>query len=154
MTPWSALLPPDAYTRAVPRGGAGATYPPGYRGDPTKERAPPRHGRLSERSSLAMPEPICSDRSANSARPRPSPSGSTATSCAGSPNATPAPCRWWCGGCTTPSPPADVRARCTHGWPAAVEARSADPYWIDENMRPIPDHYHAHARRRIDWTRP
>ena len=53
-----------------------------------------------------------------------------------------------------PDPPAAVRDTLHAQLAAAVEARSADPYWIDENMRSIPDHYHAHARRRIDWTRP
>ena len=51
-----------------------------------------------------------------------------------------------------PNPPDDVRQQLHVLLIAAVEARSADPYWIDENMRSIPDHYHAHARRRIDWT--
>jgi hypothetical protein len=26
-------------------------------------------------------------------------------------------------------------------------------FWIDDTLRSIPDHYHAHARRRPDWTR-
>jgi hypothetical protein len=51
-----------------------------------------------------------------------------------------------------PNPPDAVRERLHAVLIATVEARSADPYWIDENMRSIPDHYHAHARRRIDWT--
>jgi hypothetical protein len=29
-----------------------------------------------------------------------------------------------------------------------VGARFADEIWIDENMRSIPTHYHAHARPR------
>ena len=52
-----------------------------------------------------------------------------------------------------PDPPAEIREQLHARLVAAVEARSADPYWIDENMRSIPDHYHAHARRRIDWNR-
>jgi hypothetical protein len=52
-----------------------------------------------------------------------------------------------------PEPPADVRAVLHERLAAVLDARSADPYWIDENMRSIPDHYHAHARPRIDWTR-
>ena len=28
-----------------------------------------------------------------------------------------------------------------------------DGHYYDDHMRNIPDHYHAHARRRIDWTR-
>ncbi len=52
-----------------------------------------------------------------------------------------------------PDPPADVRQVLHERLTAVVEARSVDPFWIDENMRSIPDHYHAHARPRIDWTR-
>jgi len=51
-----------------------------------------------------------------------------------------------------PAPPPEIRAVLHERLAAAVEARSAEPYWIDDNMRSIPDHYHAHARRRIDWT--
>ena len=53
-----------------------------------------------------------------------------------------------------PDPPAEIRERLLALLAAAVEQRSTDPYWIDENMRSIPGHYHAHARRRLDWTRP
>ena len=53
-----------------------------------------------------------------------------------------------------PAPPAEIRELLHARLVAAVEARSDDAYWIDENMRSIPDHYHAHARRRIDWNRP
>jgi hypothetical protein len=52
-----------------------------------------------------------------------------------------------------PEPSADVRAVLHARLVAVLDARSADPYWIDENMRSIPHHYHAHARPRIDWTR-
>jgi hypothetical protein len=51
-----------------------------------------------------------------------------------------------------PHPSEEIRALLHARLAAAVEARSDDPYWIDENMRSIPDHYHAHARRRIDWN--
>ena len=33
-----------------------------------------------------------------------------------------------------------------------VERRTDAPFWIDDRPRSIPDHYHAHARRRHDWT--
>ena len=51
-----------------------------------------------------------------------------------------------------PAPPPEIRAALHQRLAEAVEAWSAEPYWIDDNMRSIPDHYHAHARRRIDWT--
>ena len=31
-------------------------------------------------------------------------------------------------------------------------AQLGAPFWIDDNMRNIPDHYHAHARRRLGGT--
>ncbi len=57
-----------------------------------------------------------------------------------------------------PSPPEAIRRELLSRLDEVMTARSAGPdgsgdYWIDENMRSIPDHYHAHARRRIDWTR-
>ena len=36
---------------------------------------------------------------------------------------------------------------------AVMETRSSGRFWIDDHLRSIPDHYHAHARRRPDWTR-
>jgi hypothetical protein len=51
-----------------------------------------------------------------------------------------------------PSPPVDVRIRLHERLTAVVASRSDAPFWIDENMRSIPTHYHAHARQRIDWT--
>ena len=47
-----------------------------------------------------------------------------------------------------PWPPADVRARLHEVLLAVVGARFVDEIWIDENMRSIPTHYHAHARPR------
>jgi hypothetical protein len=51
-----------------------------------------------------------------------------------------------------PNPPASVRTELHARLAAVVENRGDQRYWIDENMRTIPDHYHAHARPRIDWT--
>ncbi len=52
-----------------------------------------------------------------------------------------------------PSPPDAIRGALHARLAEVMAGRSNEPYWIDENMRSIPDHYHAHARRRIDWTR-
>lgn len=52
-----------------------------------------------------------------------------------------------------PRPPADVRTTLHDRLRAVMESRFPGDFWIDENMRTIPNHYHAHARRRIDWTR-
>ncbi len=51
-----------------------------------------------------------------------------------------------------PSPPPDIRARLHEVLTVVVGSQSDAPFWIDEHMRSIPMHYHAHARRRIDWT--
>ena len=53
-----------------------------------------------------------------------------------------------------PSPPDAVRDLLHARLADVMAERFTDPYWIDENMRSIPDHYHAHARRRIEWNRP
>ncbi len=52
-----------------------------------------------------------------------------------------------------PAPPDDVRAALHARLATVMDARFPGEYWIDENMRTIPTHYHAHARRRPDWTR-
>jgi hypothetical protein len=57
-----------------------------------------------------------------------------------------------------PNPPEEVRRELHRRLGDVMSGPATDPqgtgeYWIDENMRSIPDHYHAHARRRIDWTR-
>jgi len=52
-----------------------------------------------------------------------------------------------------PDPPPSVRDELHERLRHVVEGRSSDPFWIDERLRSIPDHYHAHARRRHDWTR-
>lgn len=47
-----------------------------------------------------------------------------------------------------PDPPEEVRALLLeHLRLVAAEHGPAD-HWIDERLRTIPDHYHAHARRR------
>jgi hypothetical protein len=51
------------------------------------------------------------------------------------------------------SPPPEVRAALHERLIAVVAERSDDRFWIDETLRSIPDHYHAHARRRPDWSR-
>jgi len=52
-----------------------------------------------------------------------------------------------------PAPPDEIRAALHERLTEVVTARSTDPFWIDDTLRSIPDHYHAHARRRPDWTR-
>jgi hypothetical protein len=52
-----------------------------------------------------------------------------------------------------PAPSPEVRAVLLERLTAVVTARSDQPFWIDDTLRSIPDHYHAHARRRPDWTR-
>lgn len=48
-----------------------------------------------------------------------------------------------------PDPPEAVKL-VLHGRLAAVVAEHVGfDYWVDDKMRNIPDHYHAHARRRI-----
>jgi hypothetical protein len=51
-----------------------------------------------------------------------------------------------------PTPPEEVRAELLDRLQTVVAARSDAPFWIDERLRSIPDHYHAHARRRPDWS--
>ncbi len=53
----------------------------------------------------------------------------------------------------SPTPPAEDRAAMLGVLTATVErlGLDADHIWIDEHMRTIPDHYHAHARRRPSW---
>ena len=43
-------------------------------------------------------------------------------------------------------PPADVRERLHDLLGMVVAAEFEGAFWIDENMRSIPTHYHAHAR--------
>ena len=46
------------------------------------------------------------------------------------------------------SPPDDVRRRLHDRLATVVAEQFTDEIWIDENMRTIPTHYHAHARAR------
>ncbi len=47
-----------------------------------------------------------------------------------------------------PAPPDAVRERLHQRLRSVVADHFADEIWIDENMRTIPTHYHAHARPR------
>jgi len=47
-----------------------------------------------------------------------------------------------------PSPPGDVRAQLHDRLAAVVGQHFEFEHWIDDNMRSIPTHYHAHARPR------
>ncbi len=51
-----------------------------------------------------------------------------------------------------PTPPPEIRTALHDRLTAVMDARDAGPFWIDDTLRSIPDHYHAHARRRPDWT--
>jgi hypothetical protein len=51
-----------------------------------------------------------------------------------------------------PDPPAEVKAALHERLTAVMGDRSSEPFWIDDRPRSIPDHYHAHARRRPEWT--
>lgn len=52
-----------------------------------------------------------------------------------------------------PAPSPDIRQALHDRLSAVMEAQGAGTFWIDDTLRSIPDHYHAHARRRPDWTR-
>lgn len=47
-----------------------------------------------------------------------------------------------------PVPPDDVRALLHARLAAVVAEHFDDVHYVDDNMRNIPDHYHAHARPR------
>lgn len=55
-----------------------------------------------------------------------------------------------------PNPPEEVRVVLLHHLDVHAEAHFGPQqltWWIDENMRSIPVHYHAHARpRRRSWV--
>ena len=52
------------------------------------------------------------------------------------------------------SPPADVKARLHEALTkVANDEFAATPWTIDDHMRNIPDHYHAHARPPYFWRR-
>ena len=81
---------------------------------------------------------------APSAGPSASPPGITRTTCAGSPTARSARRPWWCGAGTAPTSPTSTAP---HGRRLAeVADRVFDGHYVDDHMRNIPDHWHAHAR--------
>ncbi len=47
-----------------------------------------------------------------------------------------------------PEPPAELREEMLGRLRAVADRHGPSNYWIDERLRTIPDHYHAHARRR------
>ena len=49
-----------------------------------------------------------------------------------------------------PSPPPDLKEQMLERLRAVADVQGPSNYWIDDTLRTIPDHYHAHARRR--WT--
>lgn len=47
-----------------------------------------------------------------------------------------------------PNPPEEIRAELLQRLTTTAETFHRTGWWIDETMRSIPYHYHAHARRR------
>jgi hypothetical protein len=47
-----------------------------------------------------------------------------------------------------PAPPEDVRADLHRKLAVVVAERCSWEHYVDDNMRNIPEHYHAHARPR------
>lgn len=47
-----------------------------------------------------------------------------------------------------PDPPGDLREVMLARLRSVADRHGPVGYWIDERLRTIPDHYHAHARRR------
>lgn len=52
-----------------------------------------------------------------------------------------------------PSPPDEVKARLHARLADVVAARFDDEHYVDDNLRTIPTHYHAHARSRRGFGR-
>lgn len=50
-----------------------------------------------------------------------------------------------------PHPDEATKAQLWARLDAVMTERFSHSYWIDDNLRTIPDHYHAHARRRPSW---
>lgn len=50
-----------------------------------------------------------------------------------------------------PSPPDDVRAELIRRLLDVAGPLVGSEVWVDDHLRSIPDHYHAHARRRPRW---
>jgi hypothetical protein len=47
-----------------------------------------------------------------------------------------------------PDPPDDVREALLARLREVADVHGPSSYWIDDHLRTIPDHYHAHARWR------
>ena len=52
-----------------------------------------------------------------------------------------------------PEPPAEVRVDLIRRLAHVVDEQYGYEYFIDDHLRTIPHHYHAHARRRDGWGR-
>ncbi|MEY2959300.1 MAG: hypothetical protein RLZZ01_1868 [Actinomycetota bacterium] len=50
-----------------------------------------------------------------------------------------------------PEPPPAVKAELLDRLRTVADVHGPEDYWIDDRLRSVPDHYHAHARRR--WWR-
>jgi len=50
-----------------------------------------------------------------------------------------------------PNPSSEVTAMMLDRLRVVADEYGPDNYWIDDTLRTIPDHYHAHARRRPAW---
>lgn len=50
-----------------------------------------------------------------------------------------------------PSPPAELAELMLDRLRRVADLHGPTDYWIDDTLRTIPDHYHAHARRRPEW---
>jgi hypothetical protein len=51
-----------------------------------------------------------------------------------------------------PDPPSPLRAAMEARLVAVVTEHYDFEHWIDDTMRSIPDHFHAHARPRVGFT--
>jgi hypothetical protein len=51
--------------------------------------------------------------------------------------------------CHDPAPDEATKARLLARLETVMGERFSFEYYIDDNLRSIPDHYHAHARRRM-----
>jgi hypothetical protein len=50
-----------------------------------------------------------------------------------------------------PNPSEEVAAMLLDRLRRVADEYGPPDYWIDDTLRTIPDHYHAHARRRSSW---
>ena len=53
-----------------------------------------------------------------------------------------------------PDPPEEIRRELQSRLREVVASHLADEIWSDEQMRTLPRHYHAHARRRHGFPNP